>query len=119
MANKEKVHEKIFEELVDKLVEKYKSSREQESLAALPDTMDGLKAKFTVVFPSRGGGAGAAMHGQTPGGPIAASNQGACRYGHYHVLKMSRQVLMNDLDQVSSVSLLMTALTALTNKGLF
>ena len=33
--------------------------------------------------------------------------------------KVSRQVLTNDLDQVSSVSLLMTSSTVLANKGLF
>ena len=33
--------------------------------------------------------------------------------------KVSRQLLMNDLNQVSSISLLMTASTALANKGLF
>ena len=32
--------------------------------------------------------------------------------------KVSRQVLTNDLNQVSSVSLLMTSLSALANKGL-
>ena len=34
-------------------------------------------------------------------------------------LKVSRQLSTNDLNQVSSVSLLMTSSTALTNEGLF
>ena len=33
--------------------------------------------------------------------------------------EVSRQLLINDLNQVSSVSLFMTALMALTNEGLF
>ena len=33
--------------------------------------------------------------------------------------KVSRQLLMNDKDQVSSVALLMTSSTALANEGLF
>ena len=39
------------------------------------------------------------------------------RHGHYS-FKCSRQILTNDLNQVLSFSLLMTASTALANKGL-
>ena len=39
--------------------------------------------------------------------------------GSLSSFKVSRQLLTNDLNQVSSVSLLMTASTALANEGLF
>ena len=51
-----------------------------------------------------GGGLGAGLNGQVES---------------LTSFKVSRQLLMNDLNQVSSVSLLMTSSTALANEGLF
>ena len=46
--------------------------------------------------------------------------KGSSTYGHYHTsYEVSCQLLTNDLNRGSSVSLLITALTALANEGLF